>query len=291
MSVPMPDTSGTEPVADQTITEPNAPTDTVGGENNDGLNPAWNDLLGALPSSLVPTVTPHLKKWDQNFETRLNDALAQYEPYKPFAENQIPPQDIEAAMGLYQLANTNPELLYREMAKFYGFEGQQQQQGDPASGTNTNEEGLDLSDLEGVDVEALLNHPKFKEMSENQQALAAVIVNQQRAQQEAQLNQQLDTEMNSILEKYPQFTQGENNGQDHQVQIYRIATAENCTLTEAAEKLAKYTQSFSAPPASPSVLSGNGRLPQEGQIDPTKLSDKDRRALVADIVKRSHERG
>ena len=265
MTVPMPDVSGTGDVGNS-ITGPEV-TDNSGGDSGNGLNPAWNDLLQALPSSLHSQVTPHLKKWDQNFQAE----TSKYDHLKPYLD--IPAEELEGAIGLYRAANSDPRRIWEEMGTYYGFAGDQGQ-GNPEQ----NNDEVDLSDI----PDDLLQHPKIKELMENQGVLAQVILQQQQQEADYEASRQLDDELASVVEKHPEF-----GSEERQVMILNIAMAQNLTVTEAAEQLAEYNRSIAqasqAPPA-PNVMGGNGQLPSNGTIDPSTLSPGERRKLVQSLI-------
>jgi hypothetical protein len=134
-------------------------------ENAPGPNPAWADVLGVIPESLHPAVTPHFEKWDQSAQQRiesLNQQVTQFESYKPFVESGISPQDLEQGLQLMYQLNTNPQGVYQALAEAYGFAQQQ---------------GLEL--------------------------VAQTILQQQQQKIEAEADAEVDAELKQLKEKHP----------------------------------------------------------------------------------------
>src|SRR5215510_13309568 len=72
------------------------------------INPAWNEMLGGIPSEYHSQVIPHLQKWDKGVNDRFQQVHSQYEGYRPFIENQVSPEDINFSMGLLNAINNDP---------------------------------------------------------------------------------------------------------------------------------------------------------------------------------------
>lgn len=262
------------------------PTENTGGEqtsetSGDSVNPAWSSLLEKLPSSLVPLVTPELKSWDEKFQQQLQQVHSQYDPYKPFIEQQVDPEALQQAYDVYRLMNENPQFLYEQMGQYYGFSGQgQQEAGNNPQGENPEESTFDWNDPE-VDI---TQHPKFQELFENQQVLAQFLVQQQEQEKLAQAEQQVEEELATVKEKYPQLDE---------LLIFQTATGGRMSLTQAAELLNHQYESMLAQSRQPAprVFSANGGLPAQQVPDPAKLDSKATKSLVADILARAHDEG
>lgn len=276
MSVP----AGQEAAAEVTDSTPDNPEPTDNGGQDtggDSLNPAWSPLLEVLPTEFHSMVTPTLKEWDGKFQEQLQQVHSQYEPYKPFVDNHVPADQIEQALNVYNLINTNPELIYQQMQEFYGFGAGGQGQEDPnSSGQQQAAGGDDPFDINSPDAD-IMQHPKVKELFENQQALAQFFVQQQEQEKLAAAEQQIEAEIATVKEKYPNLDE---------LLIFQTATGANITLTEAADRLnAQYEQLLaqSRQPA-PKVFSANGGLPAQQQPDPRKLNSTSTQDLVAQIL-------
>jgi len=255
-------------------------TDTGSGDSDNGgtgYNPAWNNLMEKLPSALHPMITPELKSWDEKFQQQLQQVHSQYEPYKPFLDNQVSPEALQQAYDLFELINTNPQLVYEQMQSFYGFGGQGQEENN-TQGQPQGDEPFDFNNPEAD----ITQHPQFKALAENQQALAQFFVQQQEAEKLAAAEKQIDAELATVKEQYPNLDE---------LLIFQTATGGNMTLTQAAQMLNhQYEQMLqqSRQPA-PRVFSATGGVPAQQPVDPAKLDAKGTKSLVADILARSHQ--
>jgi hypothetical protein len=257
------------------------PTDNSGVQEpqTESMNPAWQPLLDKLPSEFVPMITPQLKEWDTKFNERLQQVHSQYEPYKQFAEQQVPAEALEQAYNLFNLINTNPELVYQQMQEFYGFGGQGQE--DP---NNPGQQAAeDTFDFNSPDVD-ITQHPKFQELFENQQALAGFLVNQQEQERLAQAEQAIETELTQVKEKYPNVDE---------LMLFEVATGGRMTLSQAAEQINAQMEAMLAQSRQPAprVFSANGGLPAAQVPDPRKLNSSGTQDLVAQILAQSQSEG
>lgn len=239
-----------------------------------GVNPNWNEVLNLIPSQLHPGVIPHLKKWDDNFQTKLSEVQSQVEPWKQF-EGQNP-ETIAQALQFWQLAESEPQRVFEALQEFLGGgnsdQGQQGQEGSPP------EEVFDL------DQDDILQHPKVQELLRGQEVIAQTLLAQQQKEQMHEFEQQVEAEQAKIMEDNPEFTEKEL------VLMYQIAAASNISLTDAAAQVKGYfgdvTQRTQAPHA-PSVMSANGQVPAALPVDPTKLNRSDTKNLVADLIRQA----
>lgn len=237
------------------------------GNNTPGPNPAWNDVLSILPEQFHSVVTPHFQKWDQAAQQRIesvNKQLSQFEPYGKFVEHGITPEEIEQGLRLMYEINTNPQNVYNALAEAYKF-GQQPE------GNEEEEEDEDnpLSQLPPEIVEQL------GQQGDLLRTVAQIVLNDANAKQAALADKELDDELNAAREKYGDFDER-----------YVLALMQNgLSADEAAQQFAELKQSLAPKPFAPSILSNSGGtgVPSNA-IDPTKLSSKETRALVAQML-------
>ena len=271
------DGGGGTPVGNDQASSSNPQGD---AQDTGGINPSWNSLLEIIPQQLHSGVTPHLREWDKNFETRVSQELSkvqsQYAPLEAFKDQD--PERINQALTFFQMAESDPRRVYDELARYFEFEqGDQGQQGQEDSGP---EEEFDLSQ------DDLMQHPKVKELLQNQEVMAQYLVQQQQQEQQRSLEAEIDQEHASIVEANPDFSE------DDLVMMYQIATASNISLTDAAERVKGYGESVATrrqAPHAPSVLSANGggAVPSENAVDPRTLNRQQTQSLVADLIRQA----
>ncbi len=252
---------------------------TQGGDTSQqeaAINPAWNKMLEGIPSSLHPMVTPHLKEWDSNFQKKLHEVQSQYAPFDAFKDT--PPEQLQGALDFYRVMESNPEAVYQQMQEFYGFGG-----GDQGQQAQDDSGDAEEFDIEGDDI---LQHPKVQELLQNQEVMAQFLVQQQEQEQYAQFEEQIDSEVSTILEANPDFDD------EDQTLMFQIAAASGISLTDAAKQVNGHNANIaqrSAAPKAPSVMGANGFVPAAQNVDPTKLDGKGTRALVADLLNQARE--
>jgi hypothetical protein len=235
-------------------------------ENTPGPNPAWESVLNIIPEEFHGAITPEFQKWDQAAQSRIeqvNNSLKEYEAYKPFHELGISADEIEQGLRLMYEINNNPQSVYDALASAYNF-GQQQ----------TPEEGPNPEELpEGITPELM---EKLNSQEGTLKALAQIVLNDAQAKQDAQAEAELDRELNELRERIGDFDEN-----------YVTALMLNgASAEEAGNAFVALKQSLSPKPFAPTVLgnsNGGTGLPSNA-IDPTKLTSKDTRSLVVQML-------
>lgn len=240
-----------------------------GGEGSPGLNPAWTEALSAIPEQFHQTLTPHFQQWDQSAQDRIesvNQQLSQFDGFKPFLETGISPQDLEQAAQLAYMVQTDPQAVYNALAEAHGF-GSGETEGEEVEGEGEEGQAQNFQD------------PRFDQLQQGLDLVAQTILQQEQTKISQAADSKLDAEINELKTKYPTFDEN----------YFLSLMANGATADEAAQAYEKLTQNIlqqNPRPFAPTVMGNSGGgtgLPSQA-IDPTKLSDKDRRALVAQMV-------
>lgn len=244
--------------------------DNDGGDNSPGLNPAWNDVLSVLPEQFHNVVTPHFQQWDQSAQQRIeqvNSQLGQFEPYKPFVDNGISPEDLEQGIRLMYELNTNPQAVYEAIAEAHNFggNGEQESEIEPEEG----EEGA-------------FQDPRFDNLQQGLDLVAQVLLEDQNKKIQAQAEADLESELTALREKHGDFDEA-----------YVLSLMANDISAEDAiaafQGLSQNILQKNPRPFAPSVMGNSGGgtgLPSQA-IDPRKLSGKDTRSLVEQMLRAS----
>lgn len=239
-----------------------------------GPNPAWNDVLSVLPEQFHQVVTPHFQKWDQAAQSRIeqaNSQLKQFEDYKPFVEHGINRQEIEQGLRLMWEINNNPENVYKALAEAYKFG-----QGTPVANPNVDGDEDDDDDTPyGIDPE-ITN--KLSQQESMLQAVAQIVLNDAQAKEAAAADKALDDEISAVKEKFKDIELDED---------YILTKMLNgASAEEAAASYQQLVQKFAPKPFAPNILgaTGGGSGVPSQAIDPTKLSGKETRNLVAQML-------
>lgn len=234
-----------------------------------GINPAWNELLETLPSSLHSQVTPHLSKWDQNFQSKINEVHSQYEPYKPFIENEVNPEQIQYALGVLNAIEENPQQVFEALRAYIGEEDEQGQ-GDPED----NGQGSD-------ETPEWMNHPEFQRMSEMVNTMAGLLVQQREQETNSQIDSELDQEFSAAQQTHGDF--------DEEWVLTKMLNNPDLSVDEAVQEYKKFEQSIASRYAKPGppVLSGGGSVPNPSPGP--GMEGKDRRAYIQQMLAQANQ--
>lgn len=279
----MTDVGGPADVAAAAGTENVEPQETETQQT--GGNPAWDDMLGKIPPALHPAITPYLQDWDKNYQ----DVTTKYSPYKEFVDNNVAPQTLNEALQFVQYAQQNPRAIYdalvQNFGEQWGINGQGQTQEVP-NPTGQSPQEVDLSNpFEGdFDIE---KHPVVQQLREqlqqvagNTDTLARAYMAEREAEQQAQINQQIDQELAGLKEKYGNY--------DEQY-VFSLAATGKYSLEQAVQQYKQMEQNVlaNAQPSpgslAPRVMSPTGGMPSQ-RVDVTKLGDKDARSLAVQLA-------
>lgn len=245
------------------------------GDNSPGLNPAWEPVLSLLPEQFHSVVTPHFGEWDKQAQQRIeavNSQIKDYEPYKPFIEHGITSDEVEQGLRLMFEINNNPQNVYNALAEAYKF-------GQEVTPVTPNGDG----DGDGENPLAQLPPEVMAQLGQQGdllQTVAQIVLNDANAKQANAADTELDTELNALKERIGDYDES-----------YVLAMMQNgYSADEAGDAFMSLKQSLGQNrPFAPSVLgnsNGGAGIPS-GAIDPTKLSSKDTRSLVAQMLEQA----
>lgn len=240
-------------------------TESTGTPN---INPAWEELLGVVPSQLHSQVTPHLQKWDQNYQKSINEVHSQYEAWKKYQEGGVSPDDVDYALGLLNAISENPQEVLEALKEAIGVEPTEQQ----GQFNQTQQDQFS----NGED-DPILSHPKFKEMEQAVNTMAQIILSQREAEQQSAADAELETDLEALKEQYGEF--------DEELVLALASQGEDfdyAALEKAVQTVQERTKVVRQP--GPPVL-GNGTAPPSDLPKPT--SDAERRQLVANMLRQA----
>lgn len=242
-------------------------TESTGTPN---INPAWNDVLGVIPSQLHSQITPHFQKWDSNFQTKINEVHSQYEPWKPFIDQGVAPDDVNYALSLVNALSENPQEVIKALNEWAGLEGSDPEQQGQFNQTQQN-----------PDDDPILNHPKVKEMQEALNTMAGIILQQREAEQQSAADEELEQDINTLKEELGDF--------DEELVLALAMKSDNFdfdALKEAAQKVVEKTRPQRQP--GPPVLGSGSAIPNQSP-DPRKMSDAERKNAVAAMLAQAQQ--
>lgn len=251
----------------------NAGGDGGQGSNSDGgINPAWNDVLGIIPSELHSQVTPHLRNWDQNFQNKVQTVQSEFEPFKEFKEAGISPDQIRMGMGLMQALEQNPKQVYDLLAQQFNF-------GSDNSGQGGSDAPVEdpYENLPDAVKEKLQN---FEAVQKQLDTLTQWAVSQQTMTAEQQEDAALENLMTGLKQKHGDFDEHYvlskmQAGQDPEDAIKDYNSFVERITTEAQR------------PRAPKILGSGSIVPGEQALDPKKMDPKQTKDLVVQYLMNS----
>lgn len=237
------------------------------------FNPAWSDLMGVIPEDLHEQVTPHLQKWDQNFDK----VQSQYAPYKQFVDAKVSADNIAYALNVMQEIENDPQKIYEALGKYMQENGLLPEAEQNAQGQEQNSDQGQVGEDGLPDIS---NHPKFQELEKLVQTYGqAFIEQQQRAQEEAE-DAELQDQIDTLTEELGEF--------DVKWVLHAALDAAESgedvnDLRPFVDQYRQYEQGIiekSRKPA-PTMMPAGGQQPKS-EIDFKSMSDGDRRKFIVD---------
>lgn len=249
-------------------------------------NPAWSDFLSGFPESMHDSIKPHLTKWDQGVNQRIDQVHSEWADFKPYKDAGITADVINQAYGIYQAINDNPAEVYRILGESYGPSIQPQVnstpvpngQGQPNPPAPNQPTGDEYEIGQGGQFNPEV--ARLQAMTENMANIMLAQENQRREQAEDAI---LDSELKSAHEKHGKFD-------DDFVLRYLNSGMNMEQAVGAYNSMLNQVRSDANRPQAPTVISGSGPLPSN-QINPAKLNGSDTRTLVANMIRASNQQG
>lgn len=275
-------TVGPEETGQDTGTGTEVPVAAVDNQQQggDSLNPAWNELLEVVPSQLHSMVTPHLTKWDQNFQSKVNEVHSQYEPYKTYLDNQIEPESINSALQLMDAIEQRPMEVINALQAYAKDRGLIQDE--PVKPTIDQQGQVDTSEIPAE----LFQHPEFVKLQQTVQAMAQLFVQQNQVKQETEESQALETELKQLHDTHGEF--------DEDWVLTKAFQALQAGQDIPLDKIVKQYKEFETGIATklrtpgPKVIGAGGIAP-DNQVDMKNLDEKGRRAIVMQMLEGAHQ--
>jgi len=237
------------------------------------INPAWEPVLKDIPQQYHSQLAPHFSEWDKNYQQSIQKVHSQYEPWKPFIDEGYSPEDVNYGLQLMQNLSENPAEFVKALNEWYEAEnGSGEQQGLESTQQNPSPE-FDIT-----------QHPKWQEMESATRAMAEIMLERHEQEQAQLADSELDQEIASLKEKF------KDRGEFDEDYVLGVAMNDpEANLERAVEQYFAHEERIlqkSRQPGPP-ILGAGGAIPTGG-VDPRQLSEKDRRAYVANVLRQAH---
>lgn len=218
----------------------------------------WADVLAKVPDTLRPELDPALKDYTDRIKS-------EWEGYSFLRENEIDPQTVQYAMNILYTLNNNPRQLYDAIGQQYQFAASQQQSESPSL----------PDDLEGAE-----DDPRIARLEQGLQNMARMLLEARQQQEVEEQDAQLKQELDAARQKYGDYDEG-----------YVLGLALNGKSVDEAVRTYKQLEQRLTGQASqrrqPVVMGSGGAVPGQNPIDPTKLSDRETKDLVTQMLQQA----
>jgi hypothetical protein len=241
-------------------------------DNSPQGNPAWDEFYNAIPETyreeLQPAITPVLQKWDQGVQKRFE----KYKNYEKYVNDDVDPQVIDYGMNLVNSLGSNDGAL-----EIFGQLGNYlEQQG--LLGQEEDEDDAEEGDFDYSTLPPALKR-QLDQLQDGFGTLAEYNLAQEQARIEAEEDQALDAELNSLQKKYGDYDEewvlskmANGMGAEDAVQSYH-------------SWLDNTLKSRNRPSPFRPLGGGTGDFPSgSGNFDPRKASSKDTKDFVAQML-------
>lgn len=237
-------------------------------------NPLWDELLSQIPQQFHNIVTPTLQKWDSNYTQGMQKVHSQYEPYKPFMEQQVDPAQLNEAMLVYQAMQDDPTTFIKAVQEFYKLEQGQAQQVDQETGEE---------ELPPFDITQL---PEWQQQSQLLQTMAQAMLQQNEQAEEAAAEAQLEQEFEAAKQQFGNFDE---------TWVAQHMYLQGSNINDAVAAYKQFEQNIIAqhqrPGATAPVLMGSGGGLPSQQTPVSGMSSKERRAYIAQRLAEAAQNG
>ena len=244
--------------------EPNG-MDSVSETANEG-NPSWQEIYDILPQGYEALVAPHLDKWDKSTQAKFQanaEAQLVYEPYKQFVDNEIGSDQIEQALNIAQMIDSDPKAFMEQMRTFFGEDTGQDQSTPPEPD----------EDEDFVKPYDLTTDKNFQKMMEQQDTIAGFLAQQVETERAGKEDIALEAELGKLTKTYGAFDE------DY---VFGLAL-NDVPLEDAVKKYHAMVEGIRSKPAAdsglPNILTPGGGLPSE-HINPADMDKKQRMAYM-----------
>jgi len=248
------------------MTEQPLDINTQGSDGDTGGEAPWASYLSELPESVRPLVEPQFKAWDSNVTQRFQQVHSQYEPLKPyqqFTDAGWSPEDLTQALQLRAALETDPQAVYQALVDNYGY------------GTPTGEQGQ----ADEPDGTTEYNDPRLTQLEAQQQQMLEFLQQQETTKQQVLEDQQLDTYLNNLKQTFGEFDMDYVMTKMYNGMSGDDAVAQYRALASQAGQ--QYQQT-------PVIMGGGGGVPSQ-QVNPGSMSDKDRKALITQMLAQANQ--
>jgi hypothetical protein len=256
------------------------PANSGTGDALGGMNPEWNDILGAVSPDVHEKLIPYLQGYDQKVQTRIQEATKQYDGYKDFLN--IDPENIRIALTLSQALEENPQGIYEALAQDFGSKEPKTPTGpNPAPITETApaNDSNPYNDLPPQFVD------EFTKLKESHDVMRQILTQQYQQEQQAKEDKELSEFYKGLMEKDPLIGELNKDGSiEPLLNAYSMAGYDEKGIIEGVASFVDKIVSYSQRPKPPSILGVGGFMPNQ-TTKPKDLSSDKRDEIAVQMLR------
>lgn len=236
--------------------QPNPPGDNV--PLYEGLDPSWNDIVGAFPEDKRAELAPLLKERISGYETQLDS----YKPWADLQKSGITPDFAGTAVQLFTTIENNPREVYETIGKHLGI---------------TTAEVKEVA--ESLEEEGQSDDPRLATLQQQVETMTQIML----AQRHQNTKEQLVAEQESALEKSITDLKQKYGNDINEEQILMRMMHKDMSAEDAYQEYSNMVSEIRKTRPAPMVMGTGGTVPNRA-IDPAKLDGKSTRNLVAQML-------
>ena len=246
-------------------------------------NPFWGEVEKATGPNVYRTIKPHLDRADTAARERVTALNQSYAPWKALADQGITPDHVNQSLQVVQRLN-DPEgqvQIFESLQTFLRENGRLPNQ-------------AELQEQVEEDAEEQQEDPRIAQLSEQQQAIMQFLQGQQEAEQNARINAEADSwadaEWNRITKARPDLSK-EDLRDVAQVLAAQTNQGQEPNLDNAVAAFTAMRDRIRTTPrpgqSAPRIPSGPGGGTPNQAVDPSTMTQAERRELVANMLQRN----
>ncbi len=175
---------------------------TVTQQQPEGVHPAWNGLLQALPTELHSVVIPHLQHQTKEFESEIQktkEGYKSYEAYKELVDNKVPIERVREVFNFVSSLENDPAETVKSVIEHWNLDY-------VPKGQATTSEPDPFAELDDDDMTDLSKNPVIQQLLEATQSMQQKLEQQQQETENERQMRQFNEEVDSYLkdEEHPE---------------------------------------------------------------------------------------
>jgi hypothetical protein len=256
-----------------------SPVDTQGSQQvqDDPINPAWEPFLNELPEYFHPKAKTHFKTWDDNYnslESKYKELEGKYQPYEQYLS--VDPSTLQNAMVVFQNLNDNPQKVYEVLAR-------QMQELGLIPPTQSDDQGEFLEEQTDPKYQEL--DQRTRQLDERQAQMDEFIQQQTYNAEVSTYEEQIDSQVQGVLEKYGNAVDTEDLMNRMMVQIQTKGTFDaEAAFNDQKATFQRLWKAQNGGRPAPTIIPTNGTPAPSLEKKPEEMNEDERKAYFKQLL-------